>query len=291
MQLLRMTITLLIAIVVCSTTSWAQSINIYGVNTANFPKITADYVAFDASGNPITDLRASDFRVQETMQGGAPMDLTATVTHDCKEQQTDPEASILLILDVSTSMDQLVNSKKRIEYAKDALKAFVAKVKFTGETRVALVTFAGAYRMVVDWTNNPQPIIDSLNKIKNPVGATNYVLPFESNQGFNIYDMFQRRPSNVPRYAFFLTDGHPSPDINDASAAKSETKFVNDNIAKMNGMGIRFFSVTILEPTTHWSLETMSKGTGGKSIVTTEEKLVDIFQYLALETQIKKVCR
>lgn len=291
MQLLRMTITLLIAIVVCSTTSWAQSINIYGVNTANFPKITADYVAFDASGNPITDLRASDFRVQETMQGGAPMDLTATVTHDCKEQQTDPEASILLILDVSTSMDQLVNSKKRIEYAKDALKAFVAKVKFTGETRVALVTFAGAYRMVVDWTNNPQPIIDSLNKIKNPVGATNYVLPFESNQGFNIYDMFQRRPSNVPRYAFFLTDGHPSPDINDASAAKSETKFVNDNIAKMNGMGIRFFSVTILEPTTHWSLETMSKGTGGKSIVTTEEKLVDIFQYLALETQIKKVCQ
>lgn len=291
MQRFRMTFTLLIVAVLSTAGLWAQSINIYGINTSAFPKIVADYVAFDAAGNPDTTLRASDFRVQETMQGGAPMDLTATVVHDCKTQTKDPEASILLILDVSTSMDQLVDNKKRIEYAKDALKAFVSKVKFTGNTRVALVTFAGAYKLIVDWSDNAQPIIDSLNKIKNPVGATNYVLPFESNQGFNIYDMFQKRPSNVPRFAFFLTDGHPSPDINDASVTKSETKFVNDNVAKMNGMGIRFFSVTILEPTTHWTLESLAKGTGGKSIVTEEKKLVDIFSFLLLETQIKKVCQ
>ncbi|MBM4178428.1 MAG: choice-of-anchor D domain-containing protein [Ignavibacteria bacterium] len=291
MQTYRMTITILASIVLSTVGAWAQSINVYGINTSAFPKVTADYVAFDVSGNPITDLRAADFRVQETMQGGAPLDVTASVTHDCKEQ--DPEASILLILDVSTSMDQVVpgGNKKRIEYAKDALKAFVGKVKFTGNTRVALVTFAGAYKLIVDWTDNPQPVIDSLNKIKNPVGATNYVLPFESNQGFNIYDMFQKRPSNIPRFAIFLTDGHPSPDINDASSTKSETKFVNDNVAKMNGMGIRFFNVTILEPTTHWTLEALSKGTGGKSIVTSEERLVEIYGFLALETQIKKVCQ
>jgi hypothetical protein len=291
MQALRMTFTLLIVAVLSATAAWAQSISVYGVNTSAFPKITADYIAFDPSGNPITDLRASDFRVQETMQGGAPMDMTPTVTHDCKELPTDPEASILLILDVSTSMDQLVDGKKRIEYAKDALKAFVGRVKFSGNTRVALVTFAGAYRLVVDWADNAQPIIDSLNKIKNPVGATNYVLPFESNQGFNIYDMFQKRPANIPRYAFFLTDGHPSPDINDASSTKSETKFASDNVTKMNGLGIRFFSVTILEPTTYWVLENMSRGTGGKSIVTTEKGLVDLYVNLALETQIKKVCQ
>jgi hypothetical protein len=293
MQQLRMTLTLLVAVAVSTLGIWAQSINIYGISTSAFPKITVDYVAFDAAGTPYTDLRAADFRVQETMQGGAPMDLTASVTHDCKELPTDPEASILLVLDVSTSMDQVVpgGSKKRIEYAKDALKAFVSKVKFTGNTRVALVSFAGAYKLLVDWTDNPQPIIDSLNKIKNPVGATNYVLPFESNQGFSIYDLFQKRPANIPRYTFFLTDGHPSPDINVASSTKSETKFVNDNVAKMNGMGIRFFSITILEPTTHWTLESLARGTGGKSIVTTEEKLVEIYGFLALETQVKKVCQ
>lgn len=289
----RMLLLVLTTFIASAISSSAQSLNIYGVNTSAFPKITVDYVAFDAAGTPYTDLRAADFRVQETMQGGTPMDMTPTVTHDCKELQTDPEASILLILDVSTSMDQVPpgSSKKRIEYAKDALKAFVAKVKFTGNTRVALVTFAGAYKLVVDWSDNAQPIIDSLNKIKNPVGATNYVLPFESNQGFNIYDMFQKRPANVPRYTFFLTDGHPSPAIDVASSTKSETKFVNDNVAKLNGMSIRFFSITILEPTTHWTLESLARGTGGKSVVTTEEKLVEILPFLALETQIRKVCQ
>ncbi|MBU3678791.1 MAG: choice-of-anchor D domain-containing protein [Candidatus Kapabacteria bacterium] len=290
MHHMRMNLVVALALVASVVTASAQSFNVYGVNTLAFPKITVDYVAFDATGTPITDLKASDFRLSETPQGGAPVDLTASVTHDCKDQQTDPEASIVIILDRSFSMDDIdPDGRKRFDYAKDAIKAFVNQIKFVGETRVSLVTFSGTIETTVEWASSGQPIIDSL-KLMKVLTNTNYVLPFED-PSRNIYDLFKKRPANIPRYVFFLTDGHPNPGIDVVSSTKSESKFVDSNVKKMLSMGIRFYSVTIFEPTTHWTLEAMAKGTGGKSIVTQEKKLVDILSYLALETQIKKICR
>lgn len=289
MQHFRMTLVFAVALFWWATASMAQSLNVYGVNTLSFPKITVDYVAFDATGKPITDLKASDFRVTETPQGGAPVDVTASVTHDCKEQASDPEVSIVIILDRSRSMDEDVNGRKRFEYAKDAIRTFVNQVKFVGETRVSLVTFSGTVETTVEWADAAKPIIDSLRLMK-VLTNTNYVLPFED-PAKNIYDLFKKRPANLPKYVFFLTDGHPNPGIADVSITKSESKFVNDNIQKLSAQGIRFYSITILEPTTHWTLDAMAKGTGGKSIVTTEDRLVDILSFLALETQVRRVCQ
>ncbi len=286
---IRMALVAAVAVIASSVIANAQSLNVYGVNTMAFPKITVDYVAFDPTGNPITDLQASNFRVSETAQGGSPVDLTASVTHDCKTLQTDPEASIIIILDRSRSMDDDVNGRKRFDYAKDAIKSFVNQIKFVGETRVSLVTFSGTVENTVEWASSAQPIIDSL-RLMRVLTNTNYVLPFEDPTK-NIYDLFKKRPANLPKYVFFLTDGHPNPGIDAASATKSESKFVADNTQKLMAQGIRFYSITILEPTTYPALESLSKATGGKSIVTKEEQLVDIMQFLALEVQVKKVCQ
>ncbi|MCX6140258.1 MAG: choice-of-anchor D domain-containing protein [Candidatus Kapabacteria bacterium] len=261
----------------------AQTFNVYGVNSSAFPKITADYVAFDAAGNPITDLTAPEFSVVETPQGGNPVDLSASVTHTCVDQQTDPEASIIIILDRSQSMSDVVDGKSRWETAKDAIRAFVNRVKFVGRTRVSLVSFAGNYVVINEWVDNKQPVLDSLVLLQWQT-VTNYVLPFEA-PASNIYELFKKRPADVPKYVFFLTDGHPNPAIND------EIKFVNDNSQKLQAQGIRFFSITIKETFTHWTLEALAKATGGKSIVTDEKGVVDLFSYLALETQIKKLCQ
>lgn len=289
MKQLRTAFLSLALLAIASAATLAQSLNVYGVNTLSFPKITVDYIALDATGNPITDLAKADFRVTETAQGGAPIDLTASVTHDCDVLQSDPEASIVIILDRSKSMDDDVQGRKRFDYAKDAIRAFVNQVKFTGETRVSLVTFSGTVETTVEWASSAKPIIDSLTKMK-VLTNTNYVLPFED-PSKNIYDLFKKRPANLPKYVFFLTDGHPNPGIADVSVTKSESKFVSDNTQKLLAQGIRFYSVTILEPATHWTLEALSKGTGGKSIVTDETKLVDIMSFLALETQVRKICR
>ncbi len=289
MQNLRTALIAAVVVMASAMSVSAQSISVYGVNTLAFPKISVDYIAFDATGNPITDLAAPDFRVSETPQGGSPVDLTASVTHDCKTLQTDPEASIIIILDRSRSMDDDVNGRKRFDYAKDAIKAFVNQVKFVGETRVSLVTFSGTVENTVEWASSAKPILDSL-RLMRVLTNTNYVLPFED-PSRNIYDLFKKRPANLPKYVFFLTDGHPNPGIDIASSTKSEAKFVADNTQKLLAQGIRFYSITILEPTTYPVLEDLSKATGGKSIVTKEEQLVDIMQFLALETQVKKVCQ
>ena len=283
--MLRLHTSLLLTAVLllASIATQAQTFNVYGVNASAFPKITADYVAIDAAGVPITDLTKSDFRIVETPQGGNSVDLTATLKQECIDQQEDPEASIIIILDRSQSMSEVVGGTQRWITAKDAVKAFVSRLKFTGRTRVSLVSFAGNYVVINEWVDNKQPVLDSLTLLKWQT-TTNYVLPFEA-PGNNIYELFKKRPADVPKYVFFLTDGHPNPAIND------EIKFVNENTQKLGAQGIRFYSVTIKETYTHWVLEQLSRATGGKSIVTDENGIIDLLTYLALETQIKKLCR
>lgn len=263
----------------------AQTINIYGINASAFPKIVADYVALDAAGNPITDLTEKDFTVVETPQGLGAQDLTATVKHSCVEQNKDPEASIIFILDRSNSMRDVVPgaNRQRWDIVKDAVRAFVNQLRFVGQTRVSLVSFAGTYEVINEWVDNKQPILDSLKDLKIQT-VTNYVLPFDS-PGNNIYELFKRRPANIPKFVFFLTDGTPNPGI------PNETKFVNDNTQLMQAQGIRFFAITIKEESTHWTLDALARATGGKSILTNEARLLDILSLLALETQVTKTCQ
>ncbi len=276
---------LAVAFAVASFAAQAQTINIYGINSSAFPKIVADYIALDVAGNPITDLNERDFNVVETPQGLGAQDLTATVKHACVEQSKDPEASIIFILDRSNSMRDVVPgaNRQRWDIVKDAVRAFVNQLKFVGQTRVSLVSFAGSYEVINEWVDNKQPILDSLKDLKIQT-VTNYVLPFESS-GNNIYELFKRRPASIPKFVFFLTDGTPNPGI------PNETKFVNDNSQLMQAQGIRFFAITIKEESTHWTLDALARATGGKSIITNEARLLDILSLLALETQVTKTCQ
>lgn len=263
-----------------------QVFNVYNVNTTAFPKITADYVALDAMGTPIENLTAADFRITETPNGGTPVDLTATLQHRCKDMSTDPQATILIIMDRSFSMNDKVDGKRRWDYARDAVKAFARNVRYVGETRVALVSFASNYEAWVPWTSNPQDISDTLDK-KEPSGGTNYRAPFRTDIGGNVFDLLKQRPANLPRFIFWLTDGHPNPGF----GSDAEGLRWADSVSKeCQANNVRFYSVTILEPTTHYTLEYISRATGGKSIVTDEQRVVNLFSYLALDTQIKKVC-
>ena len=274
-------------LVVSGMTATAQVFNVYNVDASGFPKITADYVALDAQGKPITDLTAADFLVRETPNGLPTRDLTASVKHNCKDLTTDPQASILIIMDRSFSMnDKIEGTKRRWDYARDAIKAFVGNVNYVGETRVSVVSFASNYETWCPWTNNPNEVRDTLDK-REPGGVTNYRAPFRLEDPNNAYALLKQRPANLPRFIFFLTDGHPNPGFESDAEGLRWADSVAKECQKNN---IRFYSVTILEQTTHYTLSNIARATGGKSIVTNESKLVDLFGYLALETQVKRVC-
>ncbi len=260
----------------------AQSINVFNVNASNYPLITADYVAYDNLGVPLEGLTEADFKITETFQGGTPEDLSASIVHDCVKRTEEPEASIIIVLDRSGSMRDMVGQQSRFRYCQDAIQAFVNRIKFTGETRVCFTTFSGTFEIAAPWTNVKDDVTDTLMKME-PQTKTDYPLPFEG-PPLSIYDLFAQRPESIPRYVFFLTDGHPNPD------ERNWVNFIDANLPKLRSQGVRFYSVTILASTTHITLEAFAKGTGGKAIVTQEGDLVDLFSYLALETQVREVC-
>lgn len=278
-----------LALILTGTCLTGQALSVYNVNTARFPTITADYLALDAAGEPITTLDVSNFRLQETAAGGPTINLTPTLKHGCRDLSEDPQASIILVLDRSGSM--LLNQKdgiNRWKFVEQAVENFVGRVRFVGETRVAVVAFASNYEVFNTWTDSPTEIMDTLRK-RFPAGHTDYDAPFADQNKPNIFDLFAERPSNIPKFVFFLTDGEPTTqELNSDAAALLWGGRVG---ARLSGMGARFFAVSFMVPNTHLSLSTLATRTGGKSLViNNEDQLVDVFGLLALETRVNKVC-
>ena len=200
----------IVGVLLLAVSSADAQLNVYNVNTSAFPRITADYVAFDGQGNVLDNLTAADFTVTETPLGGSPAILTPTVRHNCVDIVGDPAASIVLVVDNSNSMRNEAGnpSKPRLDWVKDALKAFVDRVRFNGQTSVAIITFSGDTKIYCDWSTTAAPLKSGIDTLKLGT-ATKYELPFEFVP--NVYDMFESRNPSIPKYVFFLTDGNPSP--------------------------------------------------------------------------------
>lgn len=276
----------LMALIACATafcvhTLTAQVLSVYNVDASGFPIMKANYAAYDYSNKPIVGLVPEDFRIQETPEGGSTVNVSPTITVDCVSE-VESDASVIIVVDRSGSMDTLVNGRTRWSYTKDAVNTLVAKIGFKGNTRISVLSFASNLELWNEWVDSPQPIADTIRK-KNPGGGTNYELCFSAPQ-INIYDLFAKRPPNIPRYVVFLTDGYPNPDI------ENPTKFMDTNSARMRSMGIKFYGITILERIAHTTIVGLSKLTGGKSIVTNEDELANIFSNLAVENSTLTKC-
>jgi hypothetical protein len=273
-----------------SLTLFPQSLSVYNINVSGFPTIKADYLALDAAGEPITNLDVSNFRLQETPAGGGgTVNLTPTLKHGCRDLTEDPQASIILVLDRSGSM--LLNQRdglNRWKYVEKAVENFVGRVRFIGETRVAVVAFASNYEVFNGWTDNPKEIMDTLKK-RFPAGHTDYDAPFNEKNKPNVFDLFAQRPANLPKFVFFLTDGEPTtPELNSDAASLNWGNRIG---SQLSAIGARFFAVSFMVPNTHLSLSTLATRTGGKSLlINNEDQLVEIFGLLALETRINKIC-
>jgi len=262
--------------------AFGQELSVYNVVSDSFPRITANYLAIDEIGRSIDDLTASDFRIIESTADGRITDLSASVTHACRTASSSSSASIVLIVDESFSMDQVLPSgKRRIDYVKEALVAFVDRLPWNGETAVSIIGFSGKSRMLCDWYTTPAPVLQAISRLK-PLSATNYEVAFLGIP--NVFDQMSQRPPSIPKVAFFITDGAPNPDI------QRRQEFEQIVTAKCKAQGIRLYSVTLMISLTDASIFAICKNTGGRSIVATEDALVNLVSVLAFESTNSRSC-
>ncbi len=278
-----MPLTLLTFLLLCCVrTSWSQQLTLFNVNTTSWPTVTANYVAFSDLGERLADLTERDFRVVENTVDGGQTDLTSTVRHSCVTTSDAGSVTVMLIIDESQSMsDVLPGGTRRIDYVKAALRAFVERLVWNGETSVAIIGFSGKSRTVCDWQTSPGPVLAAIDRIQ-PLTATNYEVAFDSDP--NVFDMMQTRSPSIPKVAFFITDGEPNPEI------KDREQFTESVINRARAQGIRFYSVTLLVRRTDPSIAALCTATGGRSIVAEEAELVNLVSVLALETTSSTLC-
>lgn len=265
-----------------ATTVWGQQLTLFNVNTSAWPTVTANYVAFSDLGVRLDDLTERDFRVVENTPDGGQAELTSTVRHSCVTSSAAGSVSVVLIIDESQSMsDILPGGTRRIDYVKASLRAFVDRLVWNGETSVAIIGFSGKSRTVCDWQTSPGPVLAAIDRIQ-PLTATNYEVAFDSDP--NVFDMMQTRSPTIPKIAFFITDGEPNPEVRDRE------RFTESIINRARAQGIRFYSVTLVVRRTDASIAALCAATGGRSIVAEESELVNLVSVLALEATSSTIC-
>lgn len=266
--------------------SFAQELKVTGIRTGEFPILRTNIVANDNNGNPYEDIDISNFTINDNGY-----DVTPSASLTCKESKEPPPLSIQLVVDLSQSMEETdEQGESRLDYAKQAIEAFVNTIDFVEGTTVAVTGFSAIPVLICPFTSDKQEILDSLQKITLAT-VTRYMPAFvERYVGGNEYSLDQyleTRPDNISRIAIFLTDGLPD-DLKDTDPDRIEKR--NDAIDSLNADAITLYSITLLSAASG-DLELITIATGGRPFIVNEkEQLIDIYNFIALEAQSNVVC-
>jgi Mg-chelatase subunit ChlD len=261
-------------------TSLSQNGNfiVSGVDATKYPLISASFVATDGDGKPRTGMQSSNFEVFENGTEIKP----ELVKMRCENPELNPEVSVLLVIDISSSMDPTASNgyQDRMDWIKFAAKTFIDSLKFYKRTTVALSTFSSSAKLKVDFTNNTTILKDSIDKLK-AGGATYY------NHAFlhpvdGVINAFKSRSDSIKKIVIFMTDGDPT------DAADLERDQIIDSLKYYNIQG---YTIGLGETVSSGFLQLIAFETGGKYFsAKTKEELTGIYRLLALENQIKQTC-
>ncbi len=276
--ILRNLILALIIFLIPQALVFSQVFSVSEIDALNYPKLKVGIKALDMNETEFPNLSASDFVIKELVRGKAPF-YPNDLELNCESQEIEPEASILLILDQSSSMNEIdsASGQKRWDWVKEGAITFINTIRFVGQTRIAITTFGRVVSLKCPFTNNRQELIDSINKII-VSGGTFYDPPFlDDVAGASV--LLQQRPVNIRRIVVFLTDGRPE--------VSPKTDSIINTMRRAN---IQVYAITVTLPMES-NLANISSATGGKSYaVFTKKDLSDIYRLIALDIQTKQFC-
>ena len=180
----------------------------YGVTKAQFTGIDASgypVVKAYGSGPMFNNAKLQDFVVQENG-----IDMKATLKANCTTVPDDPSLSAVLVIDISTSMDEPVGGgKKRLDWVKEGAKTFLNNLAFNANTYIAIITFNGDSYLKIGFQNDKDVLIQAIDNISTATGSTQYDPPFLKG-GIGAIDLLNTRPSWIKKTIIFLTDGQPN---------------------------------------------------------------------------------
>ncbi len=245
------------------------------VDATAYPKTSVNFSAFDYQDKPYTNLQSSDFTIWDN---GLIVPSTL-INIDCT---TDAPYNVVIVIDKSSSMKDNVDGKIKWDWAVEGVQTFVANVPFGDSSKMALVSFAGSTELLCDFTKNKQDILDSLKKIPEIYGNTNYNVAF-LDENYGAINLLKNQNPNYKRAIVFLSDGEHS-NITGAFQLEEVSK-------QLREYNIQLFAITLLS-TKNNDLELLARRTGGYyDFVDTKVQLNNLYSNFASRLQIRQICK
>ena len=252
----------------------SQNFNVSEIDPTNYPKVVANFSAFNAFGAPYNNLNSNDFEVRENGILIPPQ----LVEIFCR---TDAPYNVVLVIDKSSSMLEKVDGQILWDWAKEGALSFINNIPIGDSSRIALVTFSGKAELMCPFTNNKQEFIDSLNKVPYIYGNTNFNVAF-LNKDYGAINLLKNQSPYFKRAIVFLSDGEHS--------TTTEPLRYDEILSKLQEYNIQLFAITILSKKSS-DLENMAKRTGGYyDFVTTKSQLNDLYKAFASSIQQRQQC-
>lgn len=250
-----------------------KNFNLTYFDNSNFPLIKAGFIALDKFGQPYEGLTPEDFSVTEN---GVSMNPNLKVF--CETVTEVPDVSIALVVDQSTSMqEETDNGETRWQWLNEGVQSFLDALNFTDMTRVCLIGFGGSSKILSEFTDDKDKIMEDLEDVE-VYGVTLYNKPFLDKANGAI-EYLKTRPPTIRRIIIFLTDGAPDDDPEEVEI-----------IEQCRENNIQVYSITLTMPM-NFDLNRISDETGGESFeVYTKYDLNHIYEKIAQDIQSKKLC-
>lgn len=258
----------------------AQSFNLYSIDTTNFPNMRALFYARTPVGVDYPNILPTDFDFYENG-----VNLNATLGVDCKKVDFFPQLAVVLVLDVSTSMNEDAgNGERRIDWVKQGAFAFLDSIKLDPPSVIGFVLFAGDVYKTSPLYDTKQPLYDWLNiNLTIAAGSTDFYPAFVKGwQPLGALPLIETAPKDLRRVVIFLTDGQPERPFPDW---KRDTV-----ISYAKRIKAQVYSIFITMPPYN-QVDLICQATGGKSFsVYTKAELINAFKKIVGDIQSRNVC-
>lgn len=259
---------------------YSQSFNLYSIDTSNFPQMRAMFYARTPMGIDYPNISVADFDFYEN---GQLMDSTLDI--DCHKVDFYPQLAVVLVLDVSTSMNaDAGNGERRIDWVKQGAFAFLDSIKLDPPSVMAYILFAGEVYKTSPLYNTKQPLYNWLNiNLTIAAGSTDFYPPFVRNYPpLGALPLLETAPKELRRVVIFLTDGEP------------ERPFLQWKVDTVTAYAKRIkaqvYSIFITSPLNS-QIDYICQQTAGKSFsVYTKQELINAFKKIVGDVQSRNVC-
>ncbi|MGQ9818525.1 MAG: choice-of-anchor D domain-containing protein [Candidatus Kapaibacteriales bacterium] len=259
---------------------YPQSFNLYSIDTSNFPQMRAMFYARTPMGVDYPNITVTDFDLYENGQL-----MNSTLGIDCKKVNFFPQLAVVLVLDISTSMNaDAGDGKRRIDWVKRGAFAFLDSIKLDPPSVMAFILFAGDVYKTSPLYDSKQPLYDWLNiNLTIAAGSTDFYPPFVRNfPPLGALPLLETAPKDLRRVVIFLTDGEP------------ERPFLRWKVDTVTAYAKRIkaqvYSIFITSPMNP-DIDYICQQTAGKSFsVFTEQELINAFKKIVGDVQSRYVC-